>query len=689
MSLISLHIPGEVSAWFGVLGYLLLVFTPGAWIMFGLSMDEIPFWARLLISAMLSPLIVCAEFYTLRLIGIPFGPVAIILVFLNLPALYLIWRRRANIGALNRSGWLIGALAVVISIICMIPVLVHMDARIHSPHGWLHADAVYMFARGALVLEDPTLAGVRLSFPVWTALVFQAVHSFLVNSPPVSCYVWNNLLALIAVFGFAVGITREMGGGSLAQVSSGIWLLIGANPVGYILMQIAPWGMSHELWGDMRYTPWVSKFLDFGPMPLALGMLSAMIYLLICPRALTRRFLVVICLLLSGIGLLYPLLLPPACALIGAKGVALATNRPNWRRNIPYRDWLALAGLAFVAVVATYAELKFLTSDRHVAAANSVMLSGLLGAARKGFESLIATSLFVAGLAFIFRNSRKHKRSGTALLLCGALASYILYVVFNIPYYENEYKFIFAVVMCLAVFPAIAVERIWREWFRARSVPVLVAIAALVLGTYGYWTYVYWPAPWAPRAQGILKEPSYGPPINAGDFYIQLGQTEEWSGICNAVRRLTPADSILIVNNGRYYYPTLTARSLYVSAENRVYPGVNHHTDDLDAGLRGYGRPILERRRAILSALFDAKDPIRREQALSVLLALKRPIAIIAEPQHSDLLDWLRHMETASQLYVENGLTLWLVDSHRLMPGQQNRAALGDLQDIDMKRSLH
>jgi hypothetical protein len=678
--------PGDVSAWLGVLGYLLLVFTPGAWITFGLELSNIPFWARLLTGAMLSPLVVCAEFYAIRLVGIPFMPTAVILVILNLPVLCLIWKRRVRFASLHRSDWIIGTSAVVICIICMMPVLIHMDDRIHSPHGWLHADVVYMFARGDLLLEDPTLAGMRLSFPVWPALVFQAVHSFLVNSPSVSCYVWNNLLALIAVFGFAAGITKEMGGGRLAQFSSGIWLLIGANPVGYLLMQVAPWGMSHELWGDMRYTPWVSKFLAFGPMPMALGMLSAMIYLLIRSGPLTKRFLVVICLLLFGIGLLYPLLLPPACVLIGAKAVALVTDKPNWRRSLPYRDWLALGGLAFVAVVVTFAEVKFLTADRHVSE-SLVLLSALPSVARKILECFIATSLFVAGLAFVFRDSWKHRRSATVLLSCGALANCILYIAFYIPYYTNEYKFVFAAVTCLASFPAIAVERIWQEWFRARSVPLLVAIAALVLGTYGYWSYVYWPAPWAPRGHVISEEAKYGPELNAREFYLQLDPQEEWSGICNAVRRLTPADSILVVNNGRLYYPILTARSLYVSAENRVYQGVNHRADTLDAGLRGYGLQILEQRRATVSTLFNAPDPAQRERVLNALLALKRPIAIIAEPRHSGLVEWLRHKEGVSRLYSENGLALWLVDTRRAMPGRTNGAELSDLKD--RKRSLH
>src|ERR1700680_540120 len=102
------YIFGNVSTLFGVLGYLLLVFTPGAWITFGLSLDRIPFWARLLTGAMLSPLVVCAEFYLIRLAGIPFGTTAVILVLVNVPAIYLVWRRRGKLSSMKGSDWLVG-----------------------------------------------------------------------------------------------------------------------------------------------------------------------------------------------------------------------------------------------------------------------------------------------------------------------------------------------------------------------------------------------------------------------------------------------------------------------------------------------------------------------------------------------------------------------------------------------------
>src|SRR5271165_283087 len=95
--------PAHWSAWFGTLGYLLLVFTPGAWFTFGLSLNGISFWARLLIAIVLSPLVVCVEFYAARLLGFPFGLTAVLLVVLNIPAIYLVWKCRGQIATLDRG----------------------------------------------------------------------------------------------------------------------------------------------------------------------------------------------------------------------------------------------------------------------------------------------------------------------------------------------------------------------------------------------------------------------------------------------------------------------------------------------------------------------------------------------------------------------------------------------------------
>jgi hypothetical protein len=390
---------GNLSTWFRAFAYLLLVFTPGAWITFGFRLKGLPFWARLLTGAVLSPLVVCAEFYFIRLVGIPFGPTAFILVIVNLPAVYLIWKRRGKVASLHSGDWFVGTAAVVIPVVCLFSLLIHSDARVYSWHAWIHADPAYMLARGDLVLEDPTLAGMRMSYPAWGPLVFQAVQSFVMNSPPVSSYIGSNLVWLIAAYGFAAGIAKEMGGGKLAQLGSGIWLLLGTNPAQYMTKWFWVGG---PFCCDIRVIWWIAKFQISGPMALAIAMLMGMIYLLVRAGSITKESLTTICLLLSGIGLLYPLLFPPACGIIGARAIAPLVARQNGRWAIPYREWLVWAGVLLIAVLLTYSEVRFLTSER-LAAASPVLFSGKRATIYKAWASLMVTSLFLAGLAFTFR----------------------------------------------------------------------------------------------------------------------------------------------------------------------------------------------------------------------------------------------------------------------------------------------
>jgi len=76
----------------GLLGFFLLVWLPGAWISFGLPLPRLPFWARLMLGAVLSPFVSALQFYALRALGVGFDPTVAVLVVANLPALYLVYR---------------------------------------------------------------------------------------------------------------------------------------------------------------------------------------------------------------------------------------------------------------------------------------------------------------------------------------------------------------------------------------------------------------------------------------------------------------------------------------------------------------------------------------------------------------------------------------------------------------------
>lgn len=649
----------ELLACAGAVAYTLLLFAPGAWIMCGLELKEVPFWARIFTAAMLSPLIVCIQFYLMRLMGISFAVTSVLLVVLNLPPLYLLWKRRRKPASLARGDWLVAGVAVAVPALCLIALLTIPTARVFSAHGWIHADAVYMLARGDLILEAPTLAGIRLSYPPWGPLVLPAVQSFLVQSPPVLTYIWSDLVWMIVYFGFAAGIAGEMGGGTLARIGSGVWLVLGTHPIGYMIMQRWPGGIFGYCCDDRTIRSF-DKFHLFGPMAVALGMLMAIIYFLIRSGPLTTGMLTVIFLLLTGIGLLYPLLFPPACCVIGARALALLVDGRQVRWPAVRREWLWWAGLLLIAGALTYGEVRFLTVDRHTAE-STVSLNGKGFGARKLLAALIVTSLFVCGWLFTVRRCWKSRRMATAVLSVAAAASYLLYALFHIPFYDNEYKFVFAAAMCLTVFPGLAVERMWREWPRKMSVPALTVLVILVLGTYGHYLWGDWPAIWArPRPPGAR---SYGrePILDTSGFHLKLDRRERWSGIVDAVFRMTPPEAILVIDDNTLYYPGLMGRSLYVATSGEVFPGINLPMDALDADIRGYGREILNQRLATQVELFGADDCCRAA-AIDTILALKRPIAIVTEPQHVELTEWLKQSTRARQLYAGDGLALWLIN---------------------------
>ena len=58
---------------FGVIEFFILVLLPGSWITFSLPLNGLRPWARWLTGIALSPLVVCAQFYVLRLLGASFA----------------------------------------------------------------------------------------------------------------------------------------------------------------------------------------------------------------------------------------------------------------------------------------------------------------------------------------------------------------------------------------------------------------------------------------------------------------------------------------------------------------------------------------------------------------------------------------------------------------------------------------
>ncbi len=259
----------------GIVAFAALVFLPGAWITFGLTGVRLPFSVRLCGGAVLSPLVVSLQFYALRGLGISFETTALLLPFLNLPALYLILKQRAQISLPDGrtvAAWL---LVLLIPLACFIPPVVDPQTRVFTGHAWLYTDPIYRMANGELLLAEPELVGFRLGYP-WPGLVYQGMLSYLLNSPPAASYIWTNLVWLLIIFCLLARVVAQVGGKRFSQITSVIWLCFGVNFVGFAGPYIANavTGAYHwAFFGDYRFTPWLLKFLFFEQEPLALGLL--------------------------------------------------------------------------------------------------------------------------------------------------------------------------------------------------------------------------------------------------------------------------------------------------------------------------------------------------------------------------------------------------------------------------------
>lgn len=634
-------------------GFLALLFLPGAWVSFGLRISGLRFWPRLFTGTMLSPLVVLAEFYVIRALGASFERTALILVIVNLPALYLIKRSVKSAVPRNPRAFFVGLLTVALCCGSLAPQIARPQWRMYLAQTWLYVDAAYGIARGSLIPEDPQFAGEQLAYPVPGELVYRAVLGYELKSTPATSYIWANLVWLIATCGFAVSLVTELGGGYVARLTATLWLLFGINPVGDLIHRLLRPVFSngqYRIWGDYRYTSWLLKYVELNTMPVVLGMFIAMAYLLLRfrPCKLGCDLVIILTLLLSSIGMLYPILFPAGCALLGAAAVVGWLEARERGEKFPWQMTVRLAIILLVAVIVTFGHLHFLMAGRRMAG-GAVHLSAFSGFARKSIELLIAITPLLVALAVAWKCCWESRRSGTFFLLLGALGSAALNVLFYLPYYSNEYKYVFTLAICLAPFGALAMDRVAERLPRLAAVSVISITLAFLVQPY-VWRMIEWKGP-----------ERVHPATDTRGFYLRLDSRERLAGICDAIRTETSPDTILVVARADVHFPTVTERSMYVAPEQSFpFDGVNQMPDVLLIEIRGYPQHELDARRATVAQLFagDAKERLR---SLSRILELGRPVAILLEPQDNALLSWLEGAGQGVAVYQQNGSILWLV----------------------------
>jgi hypothetical protein len=639
------------------LGFLALALLPGAWIAYGLRLDEAGFGTRLLLAAVLSPLVLVLEFASLRLMGVPFAVTAPLVILVNVPALALVWRRRASFSLPEPRAVVAAGAVMLLSALFLAPYVLDAQKRSYLGHAWMRADTAYILAWPDFRLEDPELVGIAIGYP-WGSEVQQVLQSFALGQPPVSAYIWSNLIWVAVCAGLVALITGSLGGDRLARANSVIWLFFGVNVAGFVAQRALPgaWVETLLIWGDFRYTPWFVKFYIYNPVPAACAMVLALLVLAVRPaggKRSEREILLVSSLVLAGLALYYPPLFPAGAAALASRPAAALLLSLASRQGLSWRTLVA-PGAALVLLVALQAGyVAHLGRDR---VRSALMVSSPDELLRQAAELVVVLSPLLLGAAVAMpRLWRTHRAPALALVLAG-LGSGFLYVAFHIPFLHNEYKYVFTAAAALAPFPALAL----MPWLRraGRAAPVLAAGIAVAIA---------WPMPYQMRFENWPWMPDWQPPLLLDDFALRLAPSEPLADLTDAIRLRTPADGVLVVEQTTVRLPTLTQRQLFVPPEQeRAYPGVGLRSRQILDRIRGYGPDILSQRRATIRALYHPEHGEERAQALDEILAFGRPLVLVASATETpDLVRWLVDDVGAEIVYRGEGGVVCVIDAAR------------------------
>jgi hypothetical protein len=651
-----------------LIGIFILIFLPGAWLSFGLRLPALTFIPRLLIGAALSPLVILVQFYALRLVGVPFQTTCILLPLINLPALLLI--RKYPEKKISIDWKVVAGALIVLSILLVAsyPQWIYPSIRQFTGHGWWFTAPMYSVANGDLSLMDPDLPGMRLAYP-WGGVIYQAIFSYLLGSPPVVSFLWTNLVWLLIIFALLIWIVKALGGGRFAQVSALVWLALGVNFSGFVLEKLAygfGWNLPY-IYGDPRYTPWLIKFLFLQQEPITLGIFSAVLLLLVTKwnGRLPAAVHWILVILLGEIALIQTIYVPAAAALIGAKIIALSYERIKDQQKPAVGELLWLAVDLLIAGVITILYVLFITRDR---VAGSVGFFG--GANVEGVKllinrtsaCLIALSLLLIGWLFFMPKLWKVQRQATIVLTLGAIASCILTILFHMPF-SDEYKYIFTAAVCLTPFPSLALEswvdRSSRLTFRKYgSATILIGLTAILVIPLALRVGRGWP--WWP-AEGLVSPP---PQTDLGHFDLELQADEPYAGPVAAIRQKTPFNTILVVQDPKQYLPVLTQRAWYVAPRQyQPFAGVNVPLQFYLLEVKGYDPGTIEARLQDLQRLFQPQEAGQIESSLQNMLSLNSPLAVILQVEQDKALhEWLEEHQAGEIIYTANNTEVWLIN---------------------------
>lgn len=642
-----------------ILAFSILTLLPGAWLTFGLPLDEVSWPARLALGAALSPAILGVQLLALKFFGLPFEQAAWLILILNLPSLMLIVRHWPRWSMPRWSATTMGGAALfsLLAGYVLLPWTLIQNYRPFAWHALWHTDIVYAFTRATVAPEEPELAGLTLDYG-WLGHAYWGIVGWATNLPPTVTYAISNLIWLLIAFVLAYELIRRGLGlqSSAALLGTGL-LFLGTNIIG-----ASAWLWAHDMFrwkfylGDIRYTPFLSKYLGFETMPFAFALVIGLAFVcLLGLRQSIKALPAILTALLTALGLIYPILFPIGCLLVGGTLFLAVTKLAVGLPDYGWRTWLWLAFGMVVSSLIFLAFMLFVTQDR----TNSVaQLSTHYEMLAKSFQ--IMSALAPLGLvALPFMLKFLWKRNGQVLLLAAtSLALMMMYVLFNLS--DLEYKYILGATIMLAPLSAAGLDQLFFRQARSRWVWALVIPVALAATNQALMVRT--------GAQ-VPDNRVNAPRINEQSFWLTLNASEPDAAWTAAVRDLTPANTIVVTADSHIHLGPFVNRSLYLPSDSNGENTTGYSVDNRFNLLewRGYPVNLYTKRQQVAATIFQATnfqaiDPRALTAALQALLALNRPIAIHFTALNLATVSWLKQQGVGEQLFANPQSVVWLID---------------------------
>jgi hypothetical protein len=632
-----------------ILSMLVLLVLPGAWIAFGFPLRRFSFAARLALAGVLSPPLIGIEFYLPRALHFSFSATVQILLLLSFGSIWFVLRAWSG----TRVSWislspLLGVYLLFLTFLAPYTWLSSPQSRIFSLQSWMHMGIIYQFPDGALLPEEPELAGLHLVYP-WLGHVYWSVLGWSSDLPPTKLYLATNLLCLFWVCVLFYETCRGLGASRFAANVGLIWLGLGTNLGGSLIWVVAKLlGWQIALPGDYRTTPWVQKFISLQLMPFALGLFAALALVgLELLRSRDRDVLAVFAIVLASIGLIYPQLFLPA---VGFSGILLLFVWREERSQPPkLREHIAptlLVGILVAGIIAVAYE-HLLVESRSIPV---LSLTSPPSVIIKLATGLLAMGVFLAPAFMLPR--RKLMERKNLLLLAGGLTCLLLRSFWTMGAGTNEHKFLFCGALLLAPLACLALDR----WVPERISPVPVVLASILLII---------PNIFVIRGQ-YHKLELFGslPKMDEGRFFIRLNPTESNASWVEAIDSDTPRDTVVLLEHSNLFLPAILRRSLLAPPDHsEPVPGYWFESRYQLIQERGYSAKVLDTRRALLHCLFECTDSLSLQEVENELRSLRRPVAIVfMSGEGKSFLDLLRQRGEGHAVYQgDDGTIVWLI----------------------------